>query len=104
MTAKERNEIQAFFNRFSEFNEEESRAFKKLQEMNKEHGSGEVWCSASANLECIIRECEDQNIVNRAKYVYDEYTKARGKIEVMWEIGRTLAEIGFWKKKEKEIF
>lgn len=98
MTTKERTAIQTFFNKYGEIREQQEKAFKELQDLNGKLGSGSRWCCAMTNRDDILKSDADSRTKGRATYLYDIYTEARGKEELMREFGKELANLGFWKK------
>lgn len=97
MTTRERNAMQKFFNRLTEYDNERDRYFAELQELNAKNGDGSRWCSAEHNLHELEKTCKDERIINRAREAYRRYEQANGKLDLLHEFGFELAELNFWK-------
>ncbi len=91
MTRKERETLQGFINRLSEYEEKADRAFKRLQELNGTEGTGKRWCCAQTNATDLLSTGKDY------MYLYEEYVKANAAIDTITSLGSGLAELGFWK-------
>lgn len=100
MTTKERQTIQNFFNRMSEFDKEQDEMLKNLMDLNETYGDGSRWCSWKHNLDMIRENCEDELIVARAETMYRRFLEASAKEDLLMELGSELAELGFWKNKK----
>lgn len=94
MTKKEHAALQALFNKLDDYRAEEDIAFKRLQDLNEKEGTGHRWCSAEHNYKELLSKGKDYT------YIYNDYVEARGKYEACMELGHTLAELNFWKKKD----
>ena len=97
MTTREHETIQRFFNRMSEFEAEQDKCFKELQEINATFGDGNRWCSAEHNLEMLAKTATDSLEYRRAKTIYEKYLKAGAKHDLLMELGAGLADLNFWK-------
>lgn len=93
MTKKERAALQELFNKMSEYDAEADVAFKRLQELNAKEGTGHKWCCAAQNYRDLLSKGKDYT------HIYNNYVEASGKYEATLDLGRTLAELNFWKKK-----
>ena len=97
MTTREHETIQRFFNRMSEFEAEQDKCFKELQEMNATFGDGHRWCCAEYNLEMLAKTAPESLEHRRAKTIYEKYLKASAKHDLLMDLGAELAELRFWK-------
>lgn len=93
MTKKEHEALQKLFNEINEQREEADKAFKELQNRNATEGTGKRWCCAKDNALDLL-SC-GKNYMR----IYDRYVAASAKEDMLHELGRTLAELDFWKKK-----
>lgn len=92
MTKKERAALQELFNKMGEYDADADAAFKRLQDLNAKEGTGHRWCCAAQNYRDLLSKGRDYT------YIYDQYVEANGKRDAIMELGRTLAELNFWKK------
>lgn len=93
MTKKEHEALQKLFNETGELRDIADQAFKRLQELNATEGTGTRWCCAKTNALDLLKCGKDY------MYIYDKYVEANAKEDMLRELGRTLAELDFWKKK-----
>lgn len=91
MTKKEHKALQEHFNRMSEFREQADRAFKRLQDLNGEEGTGTRWCCAETNYKDLLSVGKDYT------YIYNDYVEACAKDMLLMELGSTMANLDFWK-------
>ena len=61
---------------------EADEAFKKLQELNAEYGTGERWCSAALNLKGLIGTSKE----SRAFDLYNQIERAKGKMDALMDL------------------
>ena len=99
MTTKERQTLQKFFNRMTEFDIEQEEMLHNLMDLNQTYGDGSRWCSWKANLDGILENCEDSIIRGRAETMYRRFLEAQAKEDLLMELGSDLADLGFWKNK-----
>lgn len=91
MTKREHEALQEHFNKMGDYMTEADIAFKQLQELNGKEGTGHKWCCAAQNYRDLLSVGKDYT------YIYDEYVKYNGMVDAMRQLGRTLAELNFWK-------
>jgi len=96
MTKREHEALQKEFNKMSEYDAEADVAFKRLQDLNGTEGTGHRWCCAAQNYRDLLSKGKDYT------YIYDQYVEANGKRDAMMDLGRTLAGLNFWKKKQAD--
>lgn len=95
MTKKEHDALQRFINRRTAMETERTNAFIELKEMSQKHGLPE-WCDAEENRNQ-LQNVSDEFDKYRANYLYEKYIVLGAKIDLMNDLGGTLAELNFWK-------
>jgi len=95
MTQAERTALQKLINETTTINNRRNECFKELQIMSKECGLP-MWCCAKTNRD----QLQQTDFARKADCLYEEYLVLGGKDDMLMKFGRTLAELGFWKKKE----
>lgn len=91
MTKREHEVLQARFNKLEYHREEMDKAFKQLQDLNANEGTGTRWCSAKQNAED-LKSCG-----KNYDHLYERYLIQGGMYEAILELGGDLANLGFWK-------
>jgi len=91
MTKKERDAIQKYFNKMNDYEKEADEAFYQLQELNGNEGTGHRWCCAETNYKDLLSCGHDYG------YLFIKYTEGRAKSRAILELGRDLADLGFWR-------
>lgn len=67
--------------------EENTQIFKSMQELNKNYGTGTMWCSINQNLRDIItKEGQRADVINRAMELYAKYHENNGRWESLKEL------------------
>lgn len=93
MTKKERKAFQEFMNQYTELEREANKAFSDLQELNRNEGTGHVWCCAETNYTDLLSCGKDYG------YKFKKYVEAEAKKDLLTRYGQMLADLGFWDKK-----
>lgn len=95
MTNKEHNALKRFFNRRQAMETERNNAFTELQEMSRKNGLP-AWCCAEDNRNQ-LQNVSDESDRIRANYLYEKYIVLGAKLDLLNDLGGTLAELNFWK-------
>ena len=90
MTKKEHAAMQKHINTVYEYRKDADKVFKRLQDLNEAEGTGCRWCSAEQNTKDLLSCGKDY------LYLFERYTRAQAKIEMIDSLGCVLADIGFW--------
>lgn len=91
MTRKEHEALQKEFNKLSDYMAKADEAFKRLQELNGAEGTGKRWCCAEQNYKDLLSVGKDYT------RIYDNYVKYNGMYDALTQVGKTLANLNFWK-------
>lgn len=91
MTKREHEAMQAEINKIETYRTEASRIFKELQNLNATEGTGNRWCCAETNAIDLLKCGKDY------MHLLNKYNIANAKADMLTGLGRTLADLGFWK-------
>lgn len=91
MKSTERKALQEQFNQYGDLMERQDAIFQRLQELNREEGTGKAWCSALENAIDLLKCGKDY------MSLYTQYAEIEGMMHTHREYGQVLAELGLYK-------